>query len=363
MLPRHAAGALKLLLVLAVPIVCSSCSKEPAKIAQSMNSPTGGTTPALDSTSTGKSVQITDKDHHIFLRPKVGTTQRYRVIDRREDSQEITDQLFNGTQGKKKSTNITEFYIRQSVRAVKPDSSVDMSYRIDSVQFSLVQDTTKINYASTRPQDRKDARFAEYNMFVGQEFGAIVSKLGEITEVYGLAPMLEQAMKDVPDSMKTEKYKAGAKNAIEMLLKQYVGLPLMHYPDKPLAKDSTWSIHAETNFPVLQFVQFPVAIDSKEVVAGFEDHGGVVLAVLEATSRQTPIQSTLEQGGTKATLDKFNSTATSKSQVDDSTGLVVRRVLKSNQSFVFTLETKQQAGKIARNSQSSTEETTIDLLE
>ncbi len=120
-----------------------SCNKDDASISKSLNSPTGGTQAALDSTSSGSPVEITEKNHRLLLRPKVGTTQRYRIVTRSVRSQDISDQLFNGPQGKKTTTNATEYYLRQNIRAVKPDSSVDVTFRIDSVKFNLTQDTSR----------------------------------------------------------------------------------------------------------------------------------------------------------------------------------------------------------------------------
>jgi hypothetical protein len=280
-----------------------------------------------------------------------------------QSSVDVVDQLFNSPGGKRNSTSTTDYYLRQTIREVKKDSSIDVKYKIDSVKISVQEDTMKVTYSSNRPADRKDIRFTEYNVIVGQEFGAILTKFGDILEMYDLQPMLAQVMKDLPDSMKTDRYKTIIGQRLQALLGQYVDMTITHFPDKPLAKDSSWGNHGETNFPVSQAVQFPVMMDSKETISRFEDHGGVTLAVLDSKYTEIPEKTVLEQQGVKASLKDFVSQSSSTTHIDDASGLVVRRTMSSKQSYVFTLESAQQAGKMAQTIQSSQKTLTVDLLE
>jgi hypothetical protein len=352
-----------LLAAVVVLFAFSSCKKQEPNIAKSMNSPTGGTQAALDSSANGTPVDITDNNHRLLLRPKVGTTQRYRIVTHSERSQDITDQLFNGPQGKKSTISTTEYYLRQTVRAVKPDSSIDMTFRLDSLKMKIAQDTSKIAYNSNKPADRKDLKFTEYNVIMSQDFGAIISKFGEILEIYGLQSMVTQIMKDLPDSMRSDRYKEMTNRQLQILLNQYVSIVLTHFPDKPLAKDSTWSLHIETNLPVSEVVQFPVSVTSKETLKGFQEMGGTMLAVLDATSSQTPTKTSFEQGEAKASLQNFISTATATTHIEDASGVLVKRAAHTKQSYQFVLESKQQAGKVAKSIMLSTEDTSVDLLQ
>ncbi len=199
-------------------------------------------------------------------------------------------------------------------------------------------------------------------MIVGQDFGAIISKFGEILEIYGLQSMVTQIMKDLPDSLKSDRYKDITNRQLQMLLNQYVSIILTHFPDKPLAKDSSWSLHIETNLPVSEVVQFPVSVTSKETLKGFENLGGTVLAILEAESTQTPLRTSFEQGAAKASLQNFVSKATAITHIEDAAGILVKRIAHTKQSYIFTLESKQQAGKVAKSTMMSTEDTSVDLL-
>ncbi len=352
-----------LLFAFAGMFLFASCKKTEADIAKSMNSPTGGTQVAIDSAASGTPVDISDKNHHLMLRPKVGTTQRYRIVTRSERSQDITDQLFNGPQGKKTTISNTEYYLRETVRTVKPDSSVDLTFRLDSLKMAISQDTQKIAYNSNKPTDRKDLRFTEYNVIMGQDFGAIISKYGEILEIYGLQSIVSQIMKDLPDSMRSDRYKDITNRQVQILLNQYVSIILTHFPDKPLAKDSTWSLNIKTNLPVSEVVQFPVSVTSKETLKGFEQIGGTVVAVLDANSSQTPLKTVLEEGQAKATLQNFISTATALTHIEDASGVLVKRTAHTKQSYTSTLESKHQAGKVAKSIMLSTEDTSVDLLQ
>src|SRR5689334_12381073 len=128
---------------LALFLVAEGCKKDEPNVKKALEAGGTGTAAALDTSGSGKPVDFSGKAHYISLRPKAGTTQRFHVSMTRTVGVVISDQLFNGPQGKKNSTTRTDMWIRQTVKSVKSDSSVDFTYRLDSVLVHSEQDTMK----------------------------------------------------------------------------------------------------------------------------------------------------------------------------------------------------------------------------
>jgi hypothetical protein len=355
--PKFVFAALPLFLLL------QSCKKDEPNVQKALNSEGTGTTAALDTSGSGKPVDFGGKLHYISLTPKAGTTQRFRVRMKRTVGVIISDQLFGGPQGKKNSTTRTDMWIRQTVKSVKPDSSIDFTYRLDSVLVQSEQDTQKVSYNSGNAQDRKDTRFQEYNVMVGQEFGAIVTNHGDITEIYGINGIVNTVLKDSPDSVKTDQNKSMVSQQVKMLLGQYITQVNAHVPAKPLAKDTSWSVTAESNLPVAPSVQFPIKVESKETVTGFEERGGAVLARFDAVTTVTPIKPVLTQADATARLKNFSAGLKSTTFVDDVTGILVHRSVTQKRNYVFTLESAKQPGKLYSSEENTMEESSVDLLQ
>jgi hypothetical protein len=297
------------------------------------------------------------------LRPKVGSTQRFRVRVSSKITMTTNDGLFGGGDAKHTVLSLNEYYVKQTVKAIKADSTVDLTFQIDSIRVKTEQDTMKLEYSSSNAKDRKDPRFLSNNALLGKDFGVIVSKHGDILEMYGTNGLVDALITDVPDSLKTPSRKSAFNRQVQVLLGQYVSRTLTHLPAKPLAKDSAWSARVETQLPVSQTVQFPVTVSSVEKVKGFEDRGGAILAVLEATTVTSPIQTKLEQGGVKATLKNFQAKANGTTRIDDKSGLLVQRSLTESRAYTFTLESAQQQGKVYQNTMDASETTNVDLLQ
>ncbi|MDP4237494.1 MAG: DUF6263 family protein, partial [Bacteroidota bacterium] len=207
----------------------SSCRKEGG-------SPPGTPAPVYDSSETAKVVTISEKEHRIFIRPKVGDTYRYHIFQHSVSTE-------NGSAPDQppmhqSASADNSIYIRETVRAIRADSSVDMTVKFDSVSVKLTQDTMKIELSSSRTADRNDPRFATFAAFLGEDIGIIITKFGDIKEVYGTSNIITKILKPYPDSIKIKQGEA-IKNQINARIGQYILETLMHYPDVPLAKDST----------------------------------------------------------------------------------------------------------------------------
>jgi len=338
---------------LSAVVLCSflsSCSKE--------NGP-GSKPPAVfDTSESAKPVTITEKEHRIYFRPKVGDVFRYRIWQKSNSSAVSTGPMA----GNETAMSEDSYYLKQTIRAIRPDSSVDLSFRFDSINVRLEKDTMKINLSSNRPADLKDPRFASYAALLGVDIGVIVTRFCDIKEMYGTTDLISKIMQRYPDSLRTPDNINVMKQQIEGTIAEYVHETMMHYPDHPLAKDSTMTASVEQNVPVWANVIYPTQIDIKQVLTGFEERGDKTLAVFTTTTSYRPKQSVIENGPVKSTLNNYTASTKEEIRVEDATGALVYRKETDDQSFTLILESKDEPANKLQTDRKSRSVRTIELL-
>ncbi len=345
-----------ILLVLAMvfALSLSSCNKD--------NGPGSASSGAVyDSSETAKPVTMEEKDHRIMFLPKVGEVYRYRVTITNVASAQSQDDLLNQLPPIQNVKGVTVYYLKQTIRQIRPDSTVDVSVHFDSIATSVVQDTTKAEFSSTRDKDKNDPRFAQTAILGGQDFGMIVTRNGDVIEMYGTSNLVARYMATLPDSLKSVQMQNYINGQVQTLIKSYVGRTLTHFPAKTLAKDTTWGASGAQNINVFNTL-FQGFITSTEKIAGFEERGGKRLAVFDATSSVKPTQNVIEQDPLKATLANYTGTTHAVSNVEDATGVLVYRSVMTKLGYDFTIESKKMPGKRLHSVQTSNENAVTELL-
>src|SRR5436305_7135961 len=164
-------------------LLLSSCNKEAAP---------GEKPPAVfDSSEHAKPITVAEKEHRIYIRPKAGNIFRFRIMQKSSSSANTTGPITRSESASGEDT----YYIKQTIRAVRADSTIDMTFRFDSISIKLQKDTMKIDLSSARSADRKDVRFASYNALLEQDIGIILTRFGDIKEVYGTSNIVEKIMR------------------------------------------------------------------------------------------------------------------------------------------------------------------------
>ena len=340
-----------LLCTLIFSLLLTSCNKD--------NGPQGKVTTVFDSSETGKNVTITEKEHHIFIRPKVGETYRYHIMQHSVSSK--TGTAPGQPQFHQAATADNSIYVHETIRSIRADSSIDMTFKFDSMSVKLVQDTQKIDLSSSRAADRNDERFASFAALLGEDIGVIVTKFGDVKEVYGTSNIITKILKPYPDSIKMKEGEF-IKNQINARIGQYVLETMMHYPDQPLAKDSTQKKDYEDNIAIAASVQFPMQINIKQVLTGFEERGDKVLAIFTTNSTARPVRSVMQEGPVKATLANWVMSTKEDIRVEDLTGMLVYRNVIEEKESSLTLESTQAVGKSIRTDEKSKSTTKVELL-
>jgi hypothetical protein len=315
----------------------------------------------IDTTEKAEAVAITDTSHHLFFRPKSGSVRRYHVIDHMIAT--ATDAQPNGQTSKRDATSENEFYATETTGAVAADSSIELSFRIDSMRVSSDQDTNKMRYSSNDPKDRADTKYKQFNILIGKTIKLQTNKYGDLMAISDASSISNELMAALPDSLKSNpRVKAYASGQAQEIINAYLMRLLVHSPTRALIKDTTWKNVSDVNLDVAQGLAFPVSVVATETVRGLEKRNNRVLAVLEDNTTTTPKKKLFEEGPTKATVSNFVATSHSVVRMDDATGVLYHRALEEKRTFTFTIENTQHPGEKRTISQNGSETLTAELL-
>jgi hypothetical protein len=348
------------LFLLAFGLTLTSCGKGD-DVARSGKDSTGQGPTAIDTTEPAKAVTI-DSAHVLTFRPAVGDTRRYRVSILKTGSAETIDSLLGGPSGKQSARSLAEFVVKETVRAVNPDSTVDLSFWIESAKIDQQADTSHIIYSSTDAAQKKDLRFAHLTNIIGKELKAKISSDGRPRSLTGLEEVVEDIMKAMPDSIRNDRVKSFRAQQVQAVMSDAIGKLIIFLPTRKIAKDSIWKETFDQNIPVTAQVMFPGTVSGSEIVRGFEERAGKVVAVLEANSTSTPKKTVIEEGQAKATLSNYKAVSKSIMRIEDKTGQIVHRTMNDQRAYTFLLEAKQQPGRTYKSVSSTNENLVVEML-
>ncbi len=346
-----------LFLVLSTIVLLSSCGKEGA--------PGGGstsTTPVYDTATQGSPV-TESANKFIYLRPPVGEVFRYRLQIVSSGSAQHIDSLFKQYPPNEKLAVTTTIYLRHTIRQIRQDSSVDIAFRFDTIMTVTDANGKKTDLSTARESDLKDPMFNNASAIAGKDLGAIVTRNGDVVELYGTTAILAKYMSQLPDSLKTPQTQTRLNQQIQTTISEYLQKTLTHFPSKALAKDTAWGGMVTQNTPVWQNVLYPTAVESREFVRGFEERGGKVLVVFDATTTVKPSQSVMDQGNAKTTLNNFDLVTKASSHVEAETGVLVYRKITQDRATNFQIQSKTAANQHYQIISKANETTTVQLLQ
>lgn len=345
-----------LFLVLSTVVLLSSCGKEGAPGGTSTS-----TTPVYDTATPGSPV-TESASKFIYLRPPVGEVYRYRMQIVSNGSAQHIDSLFKQYPPNEKLAVTTTIYMRHTIRQIRQDSSVDIAFRFDTIKTVTDANGNKTDLSTARESDLKDPMFTNASAISGKDLGAIVTRNGDVVELYGTTAILAKYMSQLPDSLKTQQTQMRLNQQIQTTISEYLQKTLTHFPAKALAKDTAWGGTITQNTPVWQNVLYPTAVESREFVRGFEERNGKVLAIFEAITNVKPTQAVMDQGNAKTTLNNFELVTKATSHVEVETGVLVYRKIIQDRAVNFQIESKTAADQHYQGISKANETTTVELL-
>jgi len=262
------------------------------------------------------------------------------------------------------ATSTTEFYVTQTVGKIGRDSSVTLTYRVDSIQLTSQRDTSKMHYSSNDLRDRMNDEFREFNIILGKDFTVRASKYGDLDTMLDVSQITAGLLAPVPDSTRNQpRIRQLATRQAEEVANAYVMRVLVHNPTRALVTDTTWRDSSDVNLNVAAGLSFPVHIAASETVRGLEKRGDRVLAVLEDNTTTTPRKRAFQEGPTTATIQNFVATSHSVVHIEDTTGLLFYRAMQEKRNFTLTIESKEQPGEKRTVTQNGSENLVTEILE
>jgi hypothetical protein len=322
----------------------------------------GSKNAAFDTTVKAEHVSISDTAHHVYFRPKVGSVQRFHIVDRVTMSSSDTPP--GAAASKHSATNTTEIFLRQTVKDTRRDSSITLTFRVDSISLISNRDTTKTKYSSNDLKDRMNQEFEEFNILIGKDFSVLANKYGDLDSITDVSSIANAMLATVPDSMRNSpQIRQAATQQAEELANAYLMRVLVHSPTRALIQDTTWRSASDVNLNVAQGLAFPVHIDASETVRGLEKRNDMVIAVLEDSQTTTPRKREFDEGPTKATISDFKAISHSVVRIEDATGLLYHRAMKEMRNFTLDIESKEHAGEKRTVTQNGSEELLTERIE
>lgn len=341
--------------VLSLAFALASCSKD--KPQPAVGSRTEAT---LDTTEKVPEATITDTNHHVFFRPKIGATYRFHVADK--ITQSMSDEQGGQTHNQNGATT-TEYYVRQTIKSINPDSSVLIVMRVDSIQATMTRDTQKVVYSSSKTADRSNREFLEFNIILGKDFTLKVNKYGDLNDIPDVSSIANALIETAPDSVRGRpEVKAQATRQAQMVANSYAMRVLAHNPTRKIVKDTTWKNSSEVNLDFAPGLSFPVTVDATEQVKAIEQRGAKVILVLQDHSATTPKKRQFDEANVKATINDFLATSDGVIRLEDATGVLFHRLLEEKRRLTFVVESKQTPSQKRVLKQSSTENMVVEQL-
>ena len=154
----------------------------------------------------------------LYYAPKVGDKSSYKLV-------QISKVERNSVQMEQ---SITQYYTK-SILSIKPDSSIEMSVKIDSMRISekgpdqaQPGKTVSLQFNSEDSAAKSKPEYKQYYAIVGAQVQILASKLGRIEEIIGLTPIINEILGNKKDSV-PDKLK---ENLAQQIKTQFFQLPL-----------------------------------------------------------------------------------------------------------------------------------------
>lgn len=242
-------------------------------------------------------------------------------------------QTSNSLQDSTRAVTRSVYIYTMRVKSVRSDGSVEMGMRYDSIGVDIKvmnPNTNQVlmssNYRSGDTSLRKNPQHAQFNSLLGEEATVIISPKGEIQEISGLSPMVNNLLKAAgPQSQRQpdENTKQKIQQQIEAaMFATVVGQQFVPYPEKQLDAKQTWV--REQSTPIGQ--AFNVDSKTTYTIKDVKNVNGHKVGTIEAKFSGAIRLGTPPPGATtKLVLNRSKITGSSGAVLDLTTGMTVRK--------------------------------------
>ncbi|MES2765309.1 MAG: DUF6263 family protein [Bacteroidota bacterium] len=261
-------------------------------------------------------------------------------------------------------TEITMYYTK-TIKSVRSDGSMEMTVRFDSVRAQNkvpdfaggTKSMKEVKYSSLDSANRKDKRFDQFNILIGEEVTMIVSAKGSIDEVSGLTPLVNKvlgAQKDsIPQTQKNQLIDQIKNEAyVRNLQPEY-----QIFPDSTIDSNHTWT----KNSSIPLFGIFPTNNTVQYKVESVKEIGGRKALEIVMNVKSMVTNPTFKNGPATFKLNDHQIQTSGKSIIDQEKGYTIFKKMEV-MTFADATATNTQSKQSQRSKQKNTQVTTIELI-
>ncbi len=189
-----------------------------------------------------KTIPVENPNQQFVLRYKFqkNKTYKYRLTAISTDSINIQA---DSTIHQNIHQNIS-YLIELNLANMDKDSVMELNCTFKHVKLDADANGQKFNYESGVTKDSATiSHYPEYQALIDNPFSVRINKLGEILEIFRADRITDSflKLKGYTDSVSTEQKNTLRNNIVDGALKPLLILIFRKIPEKPVAKDSTWS--------------------------------------------------------------------------------------------------------------------------
>jgi hypothetical protein len=274
-------------------------------------------------------------------------------------------QVDNLDQDGNKATMSTTYFYTKTIKEAKPDGTIDMSVRMDSIRIKSIypnpaMPTTPIetNYNSQDSAQRSVPQFRQFTGIVGEDVRMLVSSKGKIEEISGLTPILNKILGKQKDSIPAR----DKDQLLEQLKYQLYQVPLQNeyqtFPDNGTVDSSqSWS---RADISALSGV-FKVKNSVQYSIASVKNIRNKKAALIKATLKAEVVNPNVAQGTVKFKLNESAISGEGESLIDLTSGATIFKKNRINTMINATMtESKSKQTQTAKQLLTTT--ITVELL-
>ncbi len=233
---------------------------------------------------------------------------------------------------KQDMTQAFTMVFRHDVEAVDDKGEATIKVTYESVSYKSESPMGKVEYDSTKPPAEVPAMAKGYAALVGQGFTMKMTPNGTLTDIKGIAAMLENMLKkmELPEGPEKALIEKNLKKQFtDEAMKEQMQSSLAIFPDKPVGVGDSW----EKKFSGMGM--FPCIVENTWTLKSRKD--GVATIDVISKVKPDPDGKPVDMGVVKLTY-KLSGEMSGSTKVKESTGWAVSSKIKQKISGTVKME-------------------------
>jgi len=226
-------------LTLVLSLLLSGCGKKEESGNQSAT--------GIKDSSISKSLPLQNPNRPFSLKYKFEKGKKYKYSLTTDQSENVQLQRPDTTVQNNVIQKIT-YFIDFSVDGIDKNNTAELTCNFTSVKLDADANGNKFKYESGKTKTAEERKtFSQYEAIINNPFSLRISQFGEIIELFRYEQIIEKFIDitETRDSMNAKRKEDLRLSLTEATLKPLLSQIFRKFPEKQVAKDSTWSVEQE----------------------------------------------------------------------------------------------------------------------